>query len=239
MSHQVILGLRSLLAAVLLLALAGPTDAHDPQPAGRPTTGISRTPTLLEPVPVIKDSSYPAKDVTHFEFIVGEKYGAWLQEVYEVGTIAEGQYELRLAVVRAYEPGAAIAHLTEATALRIDLKIAGEAERVSRGWLDAQEVTQLVGRMPGMATESGAPPMVPDDIGDRQIQVVYPRGGLALGLQMSTRDPSQGRVVVRVGRGTDGVTAYLKPERFSELEVLVNSAYQVIKDVQDKRGHHN
>jgi hypothetical protein len=226
-----------LLLCALPLVLWGPADAHDPRPPG-PLGGGLRTPTLVEPVPAVKDARYRAKDVTHFEFIVGEKYGVWLQEVYEIGAIAEGQYELRLAVVRAFEPGSATAHITEATALRIDLKIGGDAERSSRGWLDAREVTQLVGRMPGMATESHAPPMVPGDQGDRQVQVVYPRGGLTLGLQATPREPSERRLLVRVGRG-NGVTAYLKPERFSELEALVNSAHQVIKDVQDKRGHHN
>jgi hypothetical protein len=229
---------RPLMASALLLGLWAPAGAHDPRPPGTPAAAVSRTPTLLEPVPPVKDSRYRAKDVTHFEFIVGEKYGVWLQEIYEIGTIAEGQYELRLAVVRAFEPGAATAHVTEATALRIDLRVGGDGERSSRGWLDAQEVTQLVGRMPSMTTESQAPPMFPGDTGDHQIQVVYPRGGLTLGLQMPRRDASQRRVIVRVGRG-GGVTAYLEPERFSELQALVNSAHEVIKDVQDKRGHHN
>jgi hypothetical protein len=35
------------------------------------------------------------------------------------------------------------------------------------------------------------------------------------------------------------VTAYLEPERFSEVQGLVNSANQLIRDVQDRRGHHN
>jgi hypothetical protein len=215
-------------------------QAHDPAPrAESAKSATTRTPTLLEPVPALKDSLHRARDVTQFEFIVGEKHGVWLQEVYEVGAITEGRYELRLAVVRAYEPGAATAHITEATALRVDLKVGGEGARSSRGWLDAQEVAQLVGRMPGMTTASQAPPMFPGDSGDRHVQVVYPRGGLTLGLQTSPRGPSGGRVVVRVGRGEGGVTAYLEPERFSEVQGLVNSANQLIRDVQDRRGHHN
>jgi hypothetical protein len=187
----------------------------------------------------VNDAVYRAKDITHFEFIVAQKHGVWLQEVYEIGAIAEGQSELRLAVVRAYEPGAATAHVTEATALRVDLKIGGEAEHSGRAWLDAQEVTQLVGRMSGMTTGSHAPPMFPGDTGDRHIQVVYPRGGFTLELQMSAGTPRQRQVFVRVGRGGGGVTAYLKAERFAEFEALVTSASQVINDVQDKRGHHN
>jgi len=228
--------LRCLLACALPLLLCGSANAHDPSETT--ARGISRTPTLLEPVPALKDALYQPKDVTHFEFIVGGKFGVWLQEVYEIGAIAEGQYELRLAVVRAYEPGAATAHITEATALRVDLRVAGDSARSSRGWLDALEVTQLVDRMPGMTTQSQAPPMFPGDKSDRQVQVVYPRGGLTLGLQTSAREPGRRQVVVRVGRG-GGMTAYLESERFSELQALVNSAHEVIKDVQDKRGHHN
>jgi hypothetical protein len=231
--------LTRLMACALPLLLCGPVDAHDPAPRESPAGGAGRTPTLLEPVPALKDSLYQARDVTHFEFIVGAKHGVWLQEVYEIGAITEGQYELRLAVVRAYEPGAATAHITEATALRVDLTIAGEAARSSRGWLDAQEVTQLVERMPGMTSASQAPPMFPGDRGDRQVQVVYPRGGVTMGLRTSPREPSQRRLMVQVGRGRGGVTAHLQPERFSEMQALVNSAHDMIKDVQDKRGHHN
>jgi hypothetical protein len=230
--------IRWVLACALPLVLWTPASAHDPRPPGAAPPAVTRTPTMLEPVPRLKDARYAAKDVTHFEFIVGEKYGVWLQEIYEIGTITEGPYELRLAVVRAYEPGSATAHITEATALRVDLKIDGEAARSSRGWLDAQEVAQLVGKMPGLTSASQAPPMFPSDSGDRRVEVVYPRGGFTLALQMSPREPSERRLVVRVGRES-GVTAYLKPERFDEMQMLVKSANDLIKDVQDKRGHHN
>ncbi len=226
----------ALAAALSYVLVALPTEAHDPAPAAIKRPGVERVPTRVEPIP---PPSLPVdynQPTTHFEFVVRDKHGVWLQEIYDIGAIADEQNEVRLAVVRAYEPGKPNAHITEATALRIDVRARSKHGAEARGWLDSYEVSQLVAALPGLG-ETQVPPPVPGSNGPREIHVAYPRGSVAFGVNLASGNPGDKRLFVRVGRGGQ-MTARFKADRFAELQALVKSADQVIRDVQDKFGHH-
>jgi hypothetical protein len=220
-----------LLIVSTMVAFSSEAFAHGPAGASKAPPGYAPAPTLIEPVPLMKRADPGGKPVTNFEFYVGERFGVWLQEVYEIGAITDGRNELKLAVVRAYEPGAAIAHVTEATALRVDLRTgSGQA---GRGWLDSQEVAQLAQALPSilpMRLTALAP------ASNRNSEVAFPRGRVAIGFRTVPGKVSDERLFV--GVGDEGVVAFLRPERFSELQALVKSANQTILQVQDRYGHH-
>lgn len=218
-------------SAVMLLAFE--VFGHGPVPDSKAPIGGDKVPTIVEPVPFMKNSDQRGKAITNFEFYVGERFGVWLQEVYEIGIISEDQSELKFAVVRAYEPGKAVAHVTEATALRIDLRTGPGPEQSSRGWLDSQEVAQLVQALTGIPAMHSSAIVAASN---RSTEVAFPRGRVAIGLRNIPGDAREQRLFVRVGN--EGVAALLKPDRFAELQVLVNSANRIILEVQDKHGHH-
>jgi hypothetical protein len=225
------------IVAVSLTQFALSISAHDPLPSTKKPAAVKRVPTRVEPVPAPISSFERDQATTNFEFIVKKKHGIWLQEIYEIGAISDEQNEIRFAVVRAYEPGKPNAHVTEATALRIDVRTYQKSiERAAHGWLDSHEVAQLSVAIPGVS-DTQAPPLAPGNKVTREIQLTYPRGGVALGLNNAVESAAGPRLFVRAGRDNQ-VTASLKPERVKELEKLVNAANQVIKDVQDKAGHH-
>ena len=71
---------------------------------------------------------------------------------------------------------------------------------------------------------------------NRSSEVAFPRGRVVIGFRYISGDAREQRLFVRIGN--EGVAAFLKPERFAELQALVNSANRTILEVQDKRGHH-
>ena len=222
-----------MMAVSALVLLSCEVLGHGPSPASKAPAGGGKVPMVVEPVPIMKTSEQRGKAITNFEFYVGERFGVWLQEIYEIGIITEDDNELKLAVVRAYEPGKAIAHVTEATALRVELRTGSGSEQSSRGWLDAHEVAQLVQALPGIPAMHTAA-MVPAS--NRSTEVAFPRGRVAIGLRNIPGDAREQRLFVRVGN--EGVAATLKADRFAELQALVNSANRTILEVQDKQGHH-
>jgi hypothetical protein len=231
--------LLSICGAAVILCVSGSVFGHDPVSPSKDREGSSRLPTLVEPVPLLKNPRERGNPITNFEFIVGERYGVWQQEVYEIGKIVEEQNEVRLAVVRAYEPGAAIAHVTEATAVRIDVETRDDAKRSARGWLDSQEVAQIVAAIPGMTKIPRLSQAIPGEAkADSYVQVAVRRGAIALGFHLVAGNFSSRRLFIRVGH-PDSVTVYFKPERFVDLETLMNSANRTIREVRDKRGHHH
>jgi len=221
----------ALLLVPTVLFFSSGAFAHGPAEGSKAPPGDGPAPTLVEPVPLMNRADPGGKPVTNFEFYVGERFGVWLQQVYEIGAITEGRNELKLAVVRAYEPGAATAHVTEATALRVDLST--ESGRASRGWLDSQEVAQLAHALPSilpMRLTALAP------ASNRNSEVAFPRGRVVIGFRSAPGKMSDERLLI--GVGDDGVVAFLKPERFPELQALVESANHTILEVQDRYGHH-
>ena len=223
----------SMLACSALVLLSCEAVGHGPLPASKAPAAGGKVPTLVEPVPLMKTSEQHGKVITNFEFYVGERFGVWHQEIYEIGIISEDQTELRFAVVRAYEPGKTIAHVTKTTALRVELRTGSGPERLSRGWLDAHEVAQLVQALPGIPAMHTAEIVAASN---RSTEVAFPRGRIAIGLRNIPGDARDQRLFVRVGN--EDAAALLKPDRFAELQALVNFANRTILEVQDKRGHH-
>lgn len=223
----------SMLAFSALVLLSYEAFGHGPLPASKAPASAGKVPTLVEPVPQMKSPEQHGRVITNFEFYVGERFGVWLQEVYEIGIISEDQTELRFAVVRAYEPGKAIAHVTEATALRVDVRTGSGPERSSRGWLDSHEVAQLVQALQGIPAMHTAEIVATSN---RSTEVAFPRGRVTFGLRNIPGDARDQRLFVRVGNVD--TAALLKADRFAELQALVNFANRTILEVQDKRGHH-
>ena len=187
-----------------------------------------------QPVPPPNRTNRETKAITNFERYLRERYDTSVQDIYEIGAIADEQFDVRFSVVHAYEPCRAVGHEKEAMAMRIDLRTRHGAEQFGHGWLDFHELALLATALPGMPSMETVPV---NGATDRYIQVTFPRGGVVLGFHLVAGTAEQRRLFIRVG-GADAVTAFLESERFSELEALVTAANQKVQELS-KRGHHH
>jgi len=186
-----------MLAVSALVLLSFEAFGHDPSPASTAHAGGGKVPTVVEPVPLMKHTDQRASAITNFEFYVGERFGVWLQEVYEIGIITVDHNELKYPVVRAYEPGTAIAHVTKATALRVDLRTGSGPKQSSHGWLDSQEVAQLVQALSGIIAMHTSAIVA---AANRSTEVAFPRGRAAIGIGNMPGDAREQRLFIQVGQ---------------------------------------
>ena len=169
--------------------------------------------------------------VRNFDVFFGEHYNSWIKEIHEIGAVSEDLYEVRFAILHVYKM-TDTARIPLVTALRVDALKRHGVEGSGRGWLLPGEVAQLTSALPGKLRRQ---PVAVENLVNPYVEVAFPRGGVAFGFEIAPDTTGQQRYFGRVGVGHP-ITAFLRPERFTDLAKLISAGNKKIQDLQDKSG---